>query len=307
MKAFKIEKTELIVSPVCLGADKFGDSLTEEESFRILDEYRDFGGNFLDTAAVYGRWLPHGENISEKILGRWLSSRGAKGRVVIATKGGHYSFSDRSVSRVRKDCIRHDLQESLRTLGLETVDFYWLHRDDPTLPIGEILTWMEELKKEGLLRFYGASNYSAARLEEADAYAKEKGITGFSAVSNRWSPAKENPGCPALPDPTLVLFEDADLSLFRKTGMTFIPYGATAKGYFEKRAAGALTETLRKRYGNRENDRLWEELSAEAKASGKSTQACLLLKILTGYDASILPITSVSRREQLSALKEVFD
>ena len=305
MRRITIQKTDLSVSPLCLGADKFGSGTTEEAAYRILDVYRDMGGNFIDTAAVYGRWLPHGENVSEQILGRWLRDRGLGREMIIATKGGHYPLSDPTISRITKKDIASDIEDSLKALGLDALDFYWLHRDDPKKPIGEIIDMMEEFRRAGLIRFYGASNYTAARLTEAADYAKEKGVPGFSAVSNKWSPIKENPGVmPA--DPTLVHSEDADLEVFRRIGMSFIPYNATAKGYFEKRYRGELTPALTALYQNKENDALYEELKQTRDRTLCPMQTLLLEKMMVGYGMGIIPITSVSRAEQLDILRELF-
>ena len=304
MKRITIHKTDLKVSPLCLGADKFGSGTSKELSYRILDCYRDMGGNFIDTAAVYGRWLPHGENVSEQILGGWLKDRGAGQEMIVATKGGHYPLSDRSVSRVTRQEIARDIEDSLRALGLDTLDFYWLHRDDPQKPIGEIIEMMEDFRRAGLIRYYGASNYTAARLEAASDYAVSHGITGFSAVSNKWSPAKENPGVVPV-DPTLVQFEDGDLDLFRRTGMSFIPYNATAKGYFEKRYRDDLSPIHVSLYQNEENDALYARLKGKRDRTQCPMQTLLLAEMMNGYGIQIIPITSVSKTEQLEALREL--
>ena len=87
-----MKDTDLQLSNVCLGTAPFGEKLTKEASFEILDQYVRQGGNFIDTANIYCRWVPGLENCSEKILGEWMKSRGAYKDVVIATKGAHYLF-----------------------------------------------------------------------------------------------------------------------------------------------------------------------------------------------------------------------
>ena len=90
------------VAPVCLGTAQFGDSTGESQAFAVLDGYAAAGGNFIDTANCYGKWLPAGENVSEQILGRWLRSRGGRHSMVISTKGGHPPFSDMHASRLHE-------------------------------------------------------------------------------------------------------------------------------------------------------------------------------------------------------------
>lgn len=86
-----IQGTQLNVSPICLGADIFGWKLNEEQSFAILDRFSACGGNFIDTANVYARWLPQGLNSSEIILGKWIKRNRDK-HPIIATKGCHYNW-----------------------------------------------------------------------------------------------------------------------------------------------------------------------------------------------------------------------
>ena len=83
--------------------------------------------------------------------------------MIVATKGAHYSFENPGRSRVNREDIRADLDESLRTLGTEVIDFYWLHRDDPEKPVEEIVDILEEMQKEGRIRYFGFSNYRTDR------------------------------------------------------------------------------------------------------------------------------------------------
>lgn len=113
---------------------------------------------------------------------------------------------------------------------------------------------MEGLAAQGKLRYYGASNYKAERLAAAWKYAKRSGIQGFSAVSNQWSPLRKNPAHVS-GDPTLVKFTDQlEFPLFRKTGMSFVPYHITAGGYLAKKAAGTLTQAQAALHDNCHNN-----------------------------------------------------
>ena len=150
MKYIQLNNTELNISPICLGTAGFGDKSDLEKSFEILNAFVWAGGNFIDTANVYCKWLKGHGNCSEQIIGKWLKESGMQGKVIVATKGAHYSFEDPGRSRVNKEDIRMDLDESCRTLGKDEMDFYWLHRDDPEKPAEEIVDILEELKKEGL-------------------------------------------------------------------------------------------------------------------------------------------------------------
>lgn len=136
MKYIQLNNTDLNISPICLGTAGFGDKSDLEKSFEILNAFVRAGGNFIDTANVYCKWLKGHGNCSEQIIGKWLKESGMQGKVIVATKGAHYSFEDPGRSRVNKEDIRMDLDESCRTLGKDEMDFYWLHRDDPEKPAG---------------------------------------------------------------------------------------------------------------------------------------------------------------------------
>lgn len=136
MKYMQLNNTDLNISPICLGTAGFGDKSDLEKSFEILNAFVRAGGNFIDTANVYCKWLKGHGNCSEQIIGKWLKESGMQGKVIVATKGAHYSFEDPGRSRVNKEDIRMDLDESCRTLGKDEMDFYWLHRDDPEKPAG---------------------------------------------------------------------------------------------------------------------------------------------------------------------------
>lgn len=291
MKQVILNKTDLKVSEICLGADVFGSKFDRETAFGLLDRFRDAGGNFVDTANIYSRDFEAGFSRSERFLGDYLRSRG-KSSLIVATKGAHPNPRTMHTPRISREELSRDIDESLCSLGLDCIDFYWLHRDDPAMEIGEIIELLEEFVRLGKIRFYGGSNYSRARMLEADRYARANGLHGFSAVSNMWSPATQN--VPYFGDDTLVSFDDGDLGLFDETQMAFVPYSSTARGWFSKKAAGEVSDRLREVYDNPHNNSLLEKL----KETGKPVQTALLEHIRS-YPEQIIPITSVSRPEQL--------
>ena len=137
MKQTVIPGTPLRVSAVCLGTAKFGGAVSESDAFRLLDAFCDGGGRMIDTANVYGRAVD-GTNLGERIIGRWLR-RGGHDGVTVATKGGHFDGKAPSVSRVTREAVFADVEESLQTLGVPAIDLYWLHRDNEQRPAGEII------------------------------------------------------------------------------------------------------------------------------------------------------------------------
>ena len=323
MRYRTIKNTDLKVGNLCLGTAPFGEKISREEAFDILDAYVREGGNFLDTANIYCKWIPGVGNCSEHVLGEWLKARGAFKEVVIATKGGHYLFDiPGRKSRVNEAEVRKDLEDSLKTLGLDTIDFYWLHRDDEAKPIEEIIDLLEKLKREGKIRYYGLSNYKIERVEQARSYLKSKGLEGPYAVSNQWSMASINPGKNTNPDPTLVEFTKEEYQWHVQTQIPAIPFSSTAMGFFEKlKKAGVKAQdgrlicegsreiigvSLWDAYNNEDNLKKYETLLKLQEETGHSLQA-LSLAYLISQPFQVFPVGAVRNVEQLKGFLEAGD
>lgn len=216
-------------SPLALGTMLHGSSLPRDEAFALLDRYHAAGGTVLDTANAYAEWLPDGAGRSEVVVGEWIRSRGVRDRVLLATKGGHPERPSRR-SRLRPELLTRDLEQSLDRLGLESVDLYWFHRDDPAVPVGELLGWAHAARRSGRIRALGASNWSGPRLREAAAWAARHERAGFAASQVGWSLAELRPG--SLPDPTLVHLDDALLADHAALALPVFAYQAQARGWF---------------------------------------------------------------------------
>lgn len=289
----RLGKTDLRISPVALGSAAFGAAIGEADAFSILDAYVAAGGNLIDTARIYAG----GE--SEAVLGRWLK-RARSQNVIVATKGAHYALGTPTVMRLSREEIESDLDTSLRVMGVDHVDFYWLHRDDPVREIGEILETMEALVRAGKIRYYGASNYRADRLQAADAYAAAHGLCGFSAVSNQYSVARLNVASNTNPDPTIIAVDEAALAYHTASGKPLIPFQATARGYFAKLAAGReISPALRAAYENEENRAIFASLTAFCEAHRCSMQTATLVAT-TKTPFQTVPITAVSTVDQMA-------
>ena len=229
---------------ILLGTAYFGDGISEELAFEMMDCYREMGGTHIDTARLYAGGK------AEEIVGRWLKSRGA-GEMLIATKGGYYDMDAGERPRIRKQDIRADIAASERALGIEGFDLYWLHRDDETVPVGEIMEWMNVLLKEDKFKRFGASNWTAERIREANEYAQKKGLTGFCASQLRFNPAYclgERTG--------LVGMDETEFAFYKESKLPVVAYSSQAKGFFSKMAEqgeAALSEKAKKRYLCEEN------------------------------------------------------
>lgn len=202
----------------------------------LMDAFLAVGGNCLDTAFVYngGR--------SEQAIGRWLAAH-PREAIVIIDKGAHPRSDGRP--RVTPEAIEADLSESLDRLGIRCIDLYLLHRDDPSVPVGPIVEALHDQRVRGRIRAFGGSNWTVPRIQAANAYAIERGLTPFVASSPHLSLARPIrprwPGC--------VNASDEDLRWHRDQQFPLFAWSSQAGGFFTGRFSpgvrdeGGITDT----------------------------------------------------------------
>ena len=212
----RLPRTDLDVFPLCLGGNVFGWTANEQESFALLDAYAAAGGNFVDTADVYAAWVPGnvgGE--SEAIIGRWMATRHARQRTIVATKVGMLS----GFEGLAPSTIERAADASLRRLGVDRIDLYYAHRDDPKTPLEETLGAFDRLVRSGKVRYVAASNYTAPRLAEALAIASRDGLAPFAALQPHYNLVHRD----EYEGPLAAVCADVDIAC--------IPYYGLAKGF----------------------------------------------------------------------------
>jgi len=249
MKLTPIPNTDLSPSAICLGTSNFGAAISRADAFTLLDAYVDRGGNFLDSAEVYANWLPDlPRSISERTLGAWMAARGNSARLLIGTKGGHPELATMHIPRLSPAEILHDLHGSLERLRRDHIDLYWLHRDDPTRPVGDLIEPLAAQVKAGTIRAFGCSNWSTARMQEAWRYATTHALPGFVANQPLWSLAQPNSAAFGMPG--LAAMDEEMFAFHKEVGWAVIPYTAQARGIFSKLAKGGVEKL---RAGERES------------------------------------------------------
>src|SRR5205085_9862065 len=120
----------------------------------------------------------------EMAIGKWITERNNRAKVVLLAKGAHHNSVR---TRVTPFDIASDLHDSLARIGTDYFDLYLLHRDEPAVPVGPIVEALNEWKKAGKIHAFGGSNWSCGRIREANEYAEEHGLTGFSCSSPNFS------------------------------------------------------------------------------------------------------------------------
>ncbi len=277
-------------SRILLGTGYFGDGISEDDAFLMMDKFRDMGGCHIDTARLYAN------GASEEIVGRWMADR-KPSDMLVSTKGGYYDMDAKERPRLLKADIVSDLEKSLAALKTDVIDFYWLHRDDENIPAGEIIETMNEIVKLGTIKKFGASNWTSKRITESNDYAKEHGLIGFAASQIRFNPAYcigERSG--------LVGMDEAEFEFYKNCNMPVAAYSSQAKGFFSKMAEqgeSALSEKARRRYLCDENlDRL--EVIKELSQKYNCSIAALICGAFCSFNnPEVFPIIGGSRLSQI--------
>jgi len=291
MQKRRIRQSELEVAPLALGGNVFGWTADEAASFAVLDAFVDAGGTMIDTADVYSAWAPgHSGGESETVIGRWLKRSGKRDQVVIATKVGF-------MAGLAPATIAPACDASLARLGVETIDLYYQHKDDETVPLADSLGVFDELKRSGKIRAIGLSNFTAPRVEEALALSASRGFARPAALQNWYNLVEREK------------FEGPLRDVALREGLAVFPYYSLANGFLtgKYRSKDDLTKSPR---GLRNIEYLegrgarvlaaLDEIAAETGAA-PATVALAWTMAQPGITAPIASATSVDQARELIA------
>ena len=286
----ELGRSGIKITPLMFGGNVLGWTADEATSFAILDAFVDQGGDAIDTADVYSAWVPgHEGGESERVLGAWLKKSGKRDRVVIGTKVGMWP---KQLGISRKNII-DACEGSLKRLGIETIDVYWLHRDDEATSADDYVGALEELVRAGKVRTIGASNFKPARFAEG---LEEGARRGARFVAHQ-------------PEYNLMNREiEAELvPLCVREGVSLTPYYGLASGYLtgKYRSAGDLGKSVRggrmEKYMSGKGPAVLAALDAvSAKHSASPAQAALAW--VMAKPAIAAPIASATSVAQLTEL-----
>lgn len=275
------------IRPMMMGAD----------AMMLLDYAFASGINAFDCARGYGS--------AEAVLGKWMLERQNRRDVVILTKCGNVS-ADGKVA-VNREVIERELEESLRNLRTDYIDIYLLHRDDPATPIAEIMETLNRIKREGKVRIFGVSNWSHERIQEANAYARENGLEGFSASSPNYGLARQiadpwGGGCVTVSGP-----EGREArEWYAKEQMPVIAYSSLGRGFFSGRfksydyqgAKKVLDSFAQKGYLSEDNMARLHALETYAEKKG-ITVAQAAMQFVLGSPMNVFAVASMSAPERI--------
>ncbi|MFJ6696965.1 aldo/keto reductase [Streptomyces sp. NPDC091272] len=288
----------LDVFPLALGGNVFGWTADRDRSFAVLDAYTAGGGNFIDTADSYSAWVPGNEGgESERVLGDWLTSRGNRDDVVIATKvGAHPSYKGLSAANIKAAA-----DESLQRLRTDHIDLYYTHFDDPSVPVEEIVGALDQLVRDGKVRAVAASNISPDRLRESLDLAEREGLAKYTALQPHYNLVSRD------------TYEGELQEVASQAGLAAVPYFALASGFLtgKYRADGGEVQSARAEGAAKhlETERGRKVLTALDEVAGAhgAEVATVALAWLAARPTVVAPIASARTVEQLPALLAVAD
>lgn len=231
MKTHAISPLKVRASAIGLGTMIFHPD-TQARDFSLLDAFVENGGTYIDIAEVYGAVEEHG--YSEMVVGEWLSARpGAREKVILTSKGlipGYCAPLHPGGAKIDPDSVHKAIDGSLARLKVPTLDIWMFHRDDPSHPVGPLVDALDEEVRAGRLLAYGASNWRAARIQEAIDYARANGKAGMICSSPNFSLAKPNE--PFWPD--TVSADDKERAWFAANNFPVVAWSALGRGFFAK-------------------------------------------------------------------------
>jgi len=173
--------TGLKISEVALGTQTFGWGADKKQAFALADLYTEAGGNFFDTANIYN------QGAAESMLGSWLNERGQRASRVVASKVFFPTGDGPNDTGLSRKHIFTSIEESLRRLQTDYVDLYQMHCFDASSPLEETLRALDDLVRAGKVRYLGASNYSASKLEKAVMLSRMNGWERFASLQAEYS------------------------------------------------------------------------------------------------------------------------
>lgn len=312
MKQVNFAATGEKVSEFCLGAMLMGTTINKATTFQILDHFAGEGGNFIDTANCYSWWVGTGEyngGESETYLGLWMKERKKRDQIFLATKVGG-GLKDPTIirdsngtvdwDRVRREyeglsraVIKREVESSLLRLKTDYIDLYYTHVYDSLTPVEETMDALNELIKEGKIRYLGASNLTTEQLKNANSLAQSHCFTPYTALQQEYSYIHPKEGA----DTGITYHGNKEMfDYVTEKSMAFLAYSPLLKGIYTNKEKRYQYYNWNL-YDNEENVRKLTLIEENANKLG-ITGNQLVLAWMLRQTPQIIPLLGFSRLEQ---------
>lgn len=268
MEYRNLGRTDLKVSELCMGTMQFGWTADESLSLQILSKSYESGINFIDTADIYSRWAPGNPGgVSETIIGKWLKdSRIPRDQVVLATKVRGRMGDGPNAEGLSRTHIMIAIDASLQRLGVDYIDLYQAHWFDEQTPIEETLSALDDLIRQGKIRYLGCSNYPAWRLTEALWTSKVNDLARYDTLQPHYNIVHR------------AEFERELAEVCHQYGLGVIPYSPLAGGFLTGKYRPNTTQLESARAGGVQryfSDRNWSLLDTMEKLGQEKNGASI--------------------------------
>ena len=300
MDSKKLGNTDLQAPPIIFGGNVFGWTVNEKESFDLMDRLLDKGLNFIDTADVYSRWADgNSGGESERIIGKYLTSRRNRDKIIIATKVGS-SMQQGGSKDISEKHILKAVEGSLQRLQTDHIDLYFTHWDDDKTPVEETLGAYEKLIKAGKVRYIGASNLSPERLQSSLDASKNDRLPKYEVFQPEYSLMEREK------------FEGDIQKICKKENLGVTSYFSLASGFLtgkyhnKKEIKGTSREPFLKEYFDDRGKSILKALQELAEKHSIS-QAGISLAWIMQRPGITAPIASATKHEHLKAFTEAMN
>lgn len=303
MKYYLLKTIDKPISKIILGCGSKGFWLGKNQD-ELLNSALSYGITSFDTARGYGE--------SERVLGNFIKKKGIKGEVFIQTKGGLHGLLGNS--RINKKCLASDLEKSLVALNVDCIDTYVLHRDNEKIPVEEITEWLNAFIKEGKIKSWGVSNWKHTRIDKANAYAMEQGLSPIVVSQPQYSLATNQKwtwlGCVSITGKD----NDEARQWYSKTQLPLTVFSPLANGFLSgrvkseniKQTARSLGRSAKVSYLCEDNVKRLCRAEELAKEKGLSVPQIALAYILSDT-MNTFAIVGNARKESLKESASAVD
>jgi aryl-alcohol dehydrogenase-like predicted oxidoreductase len=320
MQTVELGRTGRQVSRLALGAMQMGNETGERESVRILDRYLELGGDFIDTADCYEWWAARGSRggESEELLGRWMRTGNRRDRVFLATKGSalprsspdlwqadgtpDWELARRTFAGAGADALRTALDGSLRRLGTDHVDLYYIHVDDRATPLEETLETLAGFVRDGRVRYLGWSNVRTWRLERIRQLCARHGWPAPVAVQQQHTYLRPKAG---LDHASIAGAEQADY-LREHDDLTLVAYSPILKGVYDS-AAKRAGHWMMESYAGPDADARIAAVTETAAEAGVTPNQLVLAWHLHQRAPAVIPLIGPRTPEQFENVLPALD